>query len=121
MRISDLSSDVCSSDLGVPASCRFDENSPDNRTVRRDPEASVNPFGVNRPKGGDFPEERKHRRLLRELPHGYRSCFFEPAGKCHAHRSEEHTSELRSLMRISYAVFCFKKKINNNHVHSSIA
>src|SRR3546814_8413916 len=26
------------------------------------------------------------------------------------HRSEEHTSELQSLMRISYAVFCFKKK-----------
>src|SRR3546814_5882537 len=29
-------------------------------------------------------------------------------------RSEEHTSELQSLMRISYAVFCFKKKINNS-------
>src|SRR3546814_9461294 len=31
-----------------------------------------------------------------------------------AARSEEHTSELQSLMRISYAVFCLKKK-NNNH------
>src|SRR3546814_2064227 len=30
-------------------------------------------------------------------------------------RSEEHTSELQSLMRISYAVFCLKKKIRNNH------
>src|SRR3546814_7905202 len=30
-----------------------------------------------------------------------------------ATRSEEHTSELQSLMRISYAVFCLKKKINN--------
>src|SRR3546814_10528194 len=29
-------------------------------------------------------------------------------------RSEEHTSELQSLMRISYAVFCLKKKENNN-------
>src|SRR3546814_6816143 len=29
-------------------------------------------------------------------------------------RSEEHTSELQSLMRISYAVFCLKKKIQNN-------
>src|SRR3546814_4910394 len=29
-------------------------------------------------------------------------------------RSEEHTSELQSLMRISYAVFCFKKKKQNN-------
>src|SRR3546814_2183667 len=31
-----------------------------------------------------------------------------------AHRSEEHTSELQSLMRISYAVFCLKKKKTNN-------
>src|SRR3546814_6083950 len=30
-------------------------------------------------------------------------------------RSEEHTSELQSLMRISYAVFCLKKKNNKNH------
>src|SRR3546814_9710850 len=30
-----------------------------------------------------------------------------------AYRSEEHTSELQSLMRISYAVFCLKKKKNN--------
>src|SRR3546814_2545034 len=29
-------------------------------------------------------------------------------------RSEEHTSELQSLMRISYAVFCLKKKTHNN-------
>src|SRR3546814_3100351 len=33
--------------------------------------------------------------------------------KNHAGRSEEHTSELQSLMRISYAVFCLKKKTNN--------
>src|SRR3546814_9365022 len=31
------------------------------------------------------------------------------------HRSEEHTSELQSLMRISYAVFCLKKKKPNQH------
>src|SRR3546814_4381673 len=31
-----------------------------------------------------------------------------------ANRSEEHTSELQSLMRISYAVFCLKKKKNQN-------
>src|SRR3546814_6769906 len=34
-----------------------------------------------------------------------------------AARSEEHTSELQSLMRISYAVFCLKKKNNNNTPH----
>src|SRR3546814_1838158 len=32
-------------------------------------------------------------------------------------RSEEHTSELQSLMRISYAVFCLKKKIKHNHIN----
>src|SRR3546814_7406674 len=32
-------------------------------------------------------------------------------------RSEEHTSELQSLMRISYAVFCLKKKQNNKYTN----
>src|SRR3546814_9266276 len=36
----------------------------------------------------------------------------------HQQRSEEHTSEVQSLMRISYAVFCLKKK---NHVLSSMS
>src|SRR3546814_8254685 len=34
----------------------------------------------------------------------------------HANRSEEHTSELQSLMRISYAVFCLKKKKQHNYI-----
>src|SRR3546814_10696154 len=34
-------------------------------------------------------------------------------------RSEEHTSELQSLMRISYAVFCFKKKKHQLHIHNN--
>src|SRR3546814_2802064 len=34
-------------------------------------------------------------------------------------RSEEHTSELQSLMRISYAVFCLKKKTHNNYKYTS--
>src|SRR3546814_11987261 len=33
-------------------------------------------------------------------------------------RSEEHTSELQSLMRISYAVFCLKKKHTNYNIHT---
>src|SRR3546814_5106456 len=37
------------------------------------------------------------------------------------HRSEEHTSELQSLMRISYAVFCLKKKNKNNHQQDTIS
>src|SRR3546814_6295801 len=36
------------------------------------------------------------------------------------HRSEEHTSELQSLMRISYAVFCLKKKKITNKTHINI-
>src|SRR3546814_14498486 len=35
-------------------------------------------------------------------------------------RSEEHTSELQSLMRISYAVFCLKKK-NNKHTQNNVS
>src|SRR3546814_2940080 len=35
----------------------------------------------------------------------------------HLIRSEEHTSELQSLMRISYAVFCLKKKTNTQHIY----
>src|SRR3546814_6755836 len=42
------------------------------------------------------------------------SCVPEvPTDKGRQLRSEEHTSELQSLMRISYAVFCLKKKKNN--------
>src|SRR3546814_3215975 len=39
------------------------------------------------------------------------NCPITAAGRpCSSHRSEEHTSELQSLMRISYAAFCLKKK-----------
>src|SRR3546814_2452193 len=49
--------------------------------------------------------------------------IIEPAGvkwyekQLYASRSEEHTSELQSLMRISYAVFCLKKKKKNKTTH----
>src|SRR3546814_7087681 len=39
------------------------------------------------------------------------------AGTAGSHRSEEHTSELQSLMRISYAVFCLKKKKYKTKTH----
>src|SRR3546814_1581871 len=52
----------------------------------------------------------------------HKSRFQELAAQLGAgppRRSEEHTSELQSLMRISYAVFCLKKKNNHiNHKHS---
>src|SRR3546814_7332524 len=40
-------------------------------------------------------------------------------GAIHSARSEEHTSELQSLMRISYAVFCLKKKKNTQLQHTA--
>src|SRR3546814_5812638 len=42
-----------------------------------------------------------------------------PPEKIPVFRSEDHTSELQSLMRISYAVFCLKKKTINNKSTSS--
>src|SRR3546814_1812258 len=42
-----------------------------------------------------------------------------PVIRLRASRSEEHTSELQSLMRISYAVFCLKKKKNDTDPHTN--
>src|SRR3546814_3976758 len=55
-------------------------------------------------------------KLIRTLP------GFEGVGNEHARRvrSEEHTSELQSLMRISYAVFCLKKKKNKKEIEKQI-
>src|SRR3546814_7745651 len=39
-------------------------------------------------------------------------------GRGHSWRSEEHTSELQSLMRISYAVFCLQKKTQHRHCYT---
>src|SRR3546814_10483878 len=52
---------------------------------------------------------RRRRRLAAGPPRGNRPYRFNPpVAQC----SEEHTSELQSLMRISYAAFCLKKKNN---------
>src|SRR3546814_1313164 len=51
---------------------------------------------------------------LRDLGTGKRLVRVAPAARSSI-RSEEHTSELQSLMRISYAVFCLKKKITDTH------
>src|SRR3546814_4738944 len=57
-------------------------------------------------KGGD--RDRGHRHVALHLAEVDESDEF---------RSEEHTSELQSLMRISYAVFCLKKKKINKRMH----
>src|SRR3546814_3289645 len=49
-----------------------------------------------------------------DLLNRYRAYRLDPADRSSG-RSEEHTSELQSLMRISYAVFCLKKKKKNKN------
>src|SRR3546814_7289493 len=53
-----------------------------------------------------------------ELPHRARIAEQYAIEQPPADRSEEHTSELQSLMRISYAVFCLKKKRINQITHN---
>src|SRR3546814_4470383 len=45
-------------------------------------------------------------------PGGWPETRYEAKARAQGHRSEEHTSELQSLMRLSYAVFCLKTKIH---------
>src|SRR3546814_8437274 len=56
-------------------------------------------------------ETARAHQLFHLRTHGS-SCFRD-------NRSEEHTSELQSLMRISYAVFCLKKKKKQHSIHST--
>src|SRR3546814_4448987 len=74
------------------------------------------------PERGEFLDE--FRRLGREaehvLKHQNLAVTFGGSADAdgrHGDRSEEHTSELQSLMRISYAVFCLKKKKLNREQH----
>src|SRR3546814_7949529 len=60
--------------------------------------------------GRDEPHRRREKRVG--------AADHQPDAQVRTHRSEEHTSELQSLMRISYAVFCLKKK--NNKLHMNI-
>src|SRR3546814_8781829 len=61
-------------------------------------------------------DRREEFELLRVLDVSFEQCAIdcEKAIEQPQFRSEEHTSELQSLMRISYAVFCLKKKIKQN-------
>src|SRR3546814_6102141 len=63
------------------------------------------------------PRPLARRRLCRagEEWQGGRPCGAEGRRVVGERRSEEHTSELQSLMRISYAVFCLKKKRNTKN------
>src|SRR3546814_4982816 len=99
MRISDWSSDVCSSDLQVDRLRA--EHGGQFLAGRRPQRAHRDPGVAQRADDGlgilaAVVDDHQAQRLFRVLRH--------------AGRSEEHTSELQSLMRISYAVFCLKKK-----------
>src|SRR3546814_6839881 len=105
MRISDWSSDVCSSDLWQAAQTALAwivESSELERVLQQ----AVQVFGIawHAEKFQKFESHKVYtdteRILTPELL----------VGADGANRSEEHTSELQSLMRISYAVFCLKKK-----------
>src|SRR3546814_2870709 len=99
MRISDWSSDVCSSDLPSGA-----ELFAVSGTV-------VNPT-AERQRVPDIRAELRdaHGRLVYSWTITPQQRTLGPRGTIEFNRSEEHTSELQSLMRISYAVFCLKKK-----------
>src|SRR3546814_8111146 len=69
--------------------------------------------------GVDVDRERLHEALLRRMLHLGRRGRVR-TGALPGLRSEEHTSELQSLMRISYAVFCLKKKTTHRYRHTEI-
>src|SRR3546814_6527280 len=63
----------------------------------------------------DYKSENVVERLRALAPDGVDVHFENVGGEMLDARSEEHTSELQSLMRISYAVFCLKKKNKKPH------
>src|SRR3546814_2070888 len=102
MRISDWSSDVCSSELFDAIQCF-----PPRKVCRARHTVNAAPYRIPAPMpdkpstGGAF-SPTVARLLL--------AAVIILWGANWPVRSEEHTSELQSLMRISYAVFCLKKK-----------
>src|SRR3546814_5478099 len=118
MRISDWSSDVCSSDLAFkgPVVHVLDASRAVGVATALVSETQKDDF-VARTKD-DYDHVRKAREgkgqsKLLDIEEA-RANAFEIDESLKPGRSEEHTSELQSLMRISYAVFCLKKKNNKD-------
>src|SRR3546814_9314215 len=115
MRISDWSSDVCSSDL--LRICRELASQLRARRRRKDAEKAGRHPGAL---GEQADRDRRQRGLRCRFEHHGTSRGQRRPDLARDHRigevprSEEQTSELQSLMRISYAVFCLKKKIQPN-------
>src|SRR3546814_7557850 len=109
MRISDWSSDVCSSDLDCPSAFQWRGQAPRRRSCLSCPclLPLINPrpplrVPFSRPNPASSGDRRRGRRSRHRRSRG--------RARLPSARSEEHTSELQSLMRTSYAVFCLKKK-----------
>src|SRR3546814_10728698 len=103
-----------------PRSTRTDTLCPYTTLFRSDhaprggdrPADPVHGYALHEPRPGHAPgrTDPRDRHRRRHLRGGARTLHADGQ----ASRSEEHTSELQSLMRISYAVFCLKKKNNRN-------
>src|SRR3546814_10863264 len=106
MRISDWSSDVCSSDLVGRVCVPPISMQP---VAADDVAESLSHIVCNRPAQGVFEIAGPDRYDLADLALKILAANEEKR-EVVVDRSEEHTSELQSLMRISYAVFCLKKK-----------
>src|SRR3546814_7380180 len=110
MRISDWSSDVCSSDLIAQDRSRGEgrHRDVDRRNCAQDGAAIA--CGSGAADLGPVARGQRRSSLSRRS---------DPKREDdRAARSEEHTSELQSLMRISYAVFCLKKKKIAKRIHT---
>src|SRR3546814_2622171 len=117
MRISDWSSDVCSSDLTGALLGRGIKRIVDAHWLKELGIAQAmwvyevenfGPFLVESDLEGNSLFEQSNR----EVNHKVAGLYANLKPPATLWRSEEHTSELQSLMRISYAVFCLKKKKN---------
>src|SRR3546814_3944185 len=114
MRISDWSSDVCSSDLDGGPKGLHQHNTGDHR-LRADERPSVAPRLSENERQEDQAESILCRRDKPADRIAVHHAADEQAQDHDDVRSEEHTSELQSLMRTSYAVFCLKKKMLKKH------
>src|SRR3546814_3191123 len=126
MRISDWSSDVCSSDLSCKDQPAIRLGLREIRGLSEDVANAITTARAQHPfrNVADLClranlDEKARRALaeagaLRSLAGHRNDARRQVAGIARQRRSEEHTSELQSLMRISYAVFCLKKKPYNH-------
>src|SRR3546814_5134196 len=123
MRLSDWSSDVCSSVL-VFAVVKV-AHVPFIISYAAAPGEGLRSFGITLIIGRDcYPHVAKGKadRFTNATRAARYNCYSGHGNSSppNARRSEEHTSELQSLMRISYAVFCLKKKKQQTPKHQTL-